>query len=194
MVVGTWGNVSCRIDKDNFLITPSGMDYNCLEPEDIVLMDYDLNILEGKYKPSVESPLHSKIYQNRADTYAIVHIHSTYASSFAVARKSIPVVLEETAQVIGHPIEVAPYEHCGTDELAEIVVETLGNDKKAVLLANHGLIALGKDLDEAMKVCIICEKTAKTVLLASQLGTVHVLSDKQIKVLNQAFKSYGQKK
>lgn len=195
MVTGTWGNVSVRVtEKKLMIITPSGMDYETLEAEDMVLLDFNGQVLEGKYRPSIETPLHRGIYQQRSDINAIVHVHSPYAVAFAVARKNIPVILEETAQVVGHEVEVAAYAHCGSQQLADIAVQSLGNNKKALLLANHGLIALGKDIGEALKVSYIVEKTAMISIYASILGTVHSLSGEDISLLNQSFKSYGQKK
>lgn len=195
MVTGTWGNVSTRVENQELMvITPSGMDYNLLEPQDMVLLDFTSEVVEGQYRPSVETPIHLGIYQQRPDVNAVVHVHSPYAVAFAVARQNIPVILEETAQVVGHEIEVAAYAHCGTQSLADNVIQALGTDKKTVLLANHGLVALGRNIAEALKVCYIVEKTAMIALQASTLGSVNALSDEDIAILNQAFKSYGQEK
>ncbi len=195
MVTGTWGNVSVRVaDKQLMIITPSGMDYETLEPEDMVLLDFRGQVVEGKYRPSIETSLHLGIYHRRYDINAVVHVHSPYAVAYAVARKNIPVILEETAQVVGHEVEVAAYAHCGSQQLADIAVQALGNNKKALLLANHGLIALGKDMTEALKVSYIVEKTAMISIYASVLGTPHSLSPEDVSFLNQSFKNYGQKK
>ncbi len=195
MVTGTWGNVSVRVTgKKLMVITPSGMDYETLEPEDMVLIDFSGQVVEGKYQPSIETSLHRGIYQQRSDIDAVIHVHSPYAVAFAVARKNIPVILEETAQVVGHEVEVASYAHCGSQQLADIAAQALGEDKKALLLANHGLIALGKDIPEALKVSYIVEKTAMISIYASVLGTPHSLSPEDVSFLNQSFKSYGQKK
>ncbi len=192
MVMGTWGNISCRVEEKMMLITPSGMDYRTLTPADMVLLDFNLQVMEGHLRPSIESSLHRNIYQKRERVKAIVHVHSNFASVYAVAGKTIPVILEETAQVIGHPIEVAPYAHCGTQELATVVAENLGR-KRAILLANHGLVGVGRNLADAMRVCYIAEKTAMIAFWASQLGSVNILSPHQIKELQGALKDYGQK-
>ncbi len=195
MVTGTWGNVSVRVaDKELMIITPSGMDYATLEPEDMVLLDFNGQVVEGKYRPSIETSLHLGIYKQRSDINAVVHVHSPYAVAFAVARKNIPVILEETAQVIGHEVEVAAYARCGSQQLADIAVQALGEEKKALLLANHGLIALGQDIPEALKICYIVEKTAMISVYASVLGTPHSLFPEDVSFLNQSSKSYGQKK
>lgn len=194
LVIGTWGNVSIKIENQPLmLITPSGMSYGTMSIEDIVLVDLEGNIAEGVWKPSVESPLHAEIYKARPDIGSIVHVHSTYATVFAVARKSIPVVLEETAQVIGHEIQTAPYASCGSIELAEHAVQTLG-EGQAVLLANHGIIGVGKDAATALKVCYVTEKTARVALLANILGEVTPLSPQEIRLLNLNFRNYGQEK
>ena len=194
MVIATWGNVSIRIENQPlFLITPSGMSYKTMTIEDLVLVDMLGNMVDGLWKPSVESPLHAEIYQNRSDVVAIVHVHSPYATAFAVAGKTIPVILEETAQVIGHEILTAPYAICGSRELALNAVQTLGAGR-AVLLANHGLIGLGKSLSDALKVCHIVEETAKIAVLASSLGQLNILSSAEVSLLNHSFQNYGQQK
>lgn len=194
MVLGTWGNVSRRIPGESLLlITPSGMDYPTMTLEDIVLLDLNQQRIEGIRTPSTESRLHIEIYRQRPDVNAVVHVHSTFASAFAVAGKSIPVILEETAQVIGHPIQAAPYITCGTDELAVQATRSLG-EGRAVLLANHGLVGVGPDLADALKVCRIAEKTAMICLYANSLGQVNELSYENIKALKEQLTHYGQAK
>lgn len=195
MVSGTWGNVSSRVPGPGLmLITPSGMDYNEMEAEDMVLLDKEGKVLSGQYKPSVESPLHLGIYKKRPETNAVVHVHSIYATAFAVARQNIPVILEEAAQVIGHEIRVAPYALCGTQQLAENAIKALGKDKKAVLLANHGLLGLGGNLAEALQVCLVAERTARIAIYSRILGPLHSLRAEDILSLRQAFQNYGQEK
>ncbi|MBO8159432.1 class II aldolase/adducin family protein [Thermosyntropha sp.] len=193
LVPGTWGNVSALVD-DLMVITPSGMDYGTLSHEDMVVVDLEGRVVEGFFKPSVETVLHLAIYKNRPDIKGIVHVHSPYATAFAVARRPIPIILEETAQAVGHEIPVAPYAHCGTEELAENVVKTLENNKKAVLLANHGLIAGDVSPSAALNVCYIAERTAMITFYAQHLGNINVLSSDDIKYLHEKFKTYGQSK
>lgn len=195
MVKGTWGNVSVRAREYPWIvITPSGMEYNSMTVEDMVIVDDGEQIIEGKYRPSVETPLHLQVYQHRAAVAAVVHVHSPYAAAFAVAGQPIPVILEETAQVVGHEIPVVPYARCGTQELAAQVMECLGENKKAALLANHGLIGLGSDIAGALKVCYIVEKTARVALYAHMLGRVSILGPEETSILNEEFQSYGQTK
>lgn len=194
LVTGTWGNVSARTEDNHLIITPSGMDYKTLTPADMIVVDMMGQVVEGKFKPSIETPMHIAIYQQRPDVKAVVHVHSPYATAFAVAHKPIPVILEETAQVIGHPVKVADYAICGSDELAQKVTRCITDNERAVLLANHGLVALGRDLKEALKICFIAEKTAMIAIYATQLGGVKSLSEEETRILNQKFASYGQQK
>lgn len=195
LVSGTWGNVSSRIAGQSLmLVTPSGMDYSTMEPEDLVLVDFNQKVVDGKFKPSIETPMHIKIYQKRPDAMAIVHEHGLYTTAFAVSRKNIPVVTEESAEVIGHEIGVAAYAVCGSESLADNVVRALGFEKKAVLLANHGIISLGQSMDEALKVAQVAERTAMITVYARIMGPPHALQDKDIAQLNRLYKNYGQKK
>lgn len=195
LVIGTWGNVSRRVQgEDRFVITPSGMEYAKLSPEDMVVMDFDRNVVEGSYRPSIETPMHLAIYSHRPDVGAVVHVHSPYATAFAVANQTIPVILEETAQAIGHAIQVVPYARCGSRRLALEVAETLGEQGRAALLAMHGLVGVGKDMKDALKVCYISEKTAMVALLARQLGPLPSLTEEEIKVFHKGYKSYLQEK
>lgn len=194
LVTGTWGNVSSRIDGDLLVITPSGMAYNSLTPEDMIVVDKKGRVIEGLYQPSIETPMHIAIYEARSDVNAIVHVHSPYATSFAVANQAIPVILEETAQVIGHPIKVAKYAICGSDELASEVTNCLTSEEKAILLANHGLVAVGDNLNNTLKVCFIVEKTAMIAINAAKLGRINTLSEEDTLLLQEKFKSYGQSK
>ncbi|NLO22313.1 MAG: class II aldolase/adducin family protein [Syntrophomonadaceae bacterium] len=195
MVMGTWGNVSIRCpDPELMIITPSGVDYQLMSLDDMVLIDSTYKILEGSYKPSIETPLHIEILKKRKEIKAIVHVHSIYATSFAVARKNIPVILEETAQVVGHEVSVAEYALCGTQALANAVLDSLGEDGRAVLLANHGLLAAGVSMEDALRICYVVEKTARIALYARELGGLHTLESAEVIQLFQKFKSYGSSK
>ncbi|MCR6544210.1 class II aldolase/adducin family protein [Dehalobacterium formicoaceticum] len=195
LVVGTWGNISCRVpNHKNYHITPSGMIYHQLKSEDIVTMNFAGEVVEGDRKPSSEFILHQEIYKARSDVGAIVHTHSNYACSFAVAQERIPPVLEEAAQLIGGPVEVARYAPPGSLKLAIHGVRALEN-RNAVLLANHGVVAVGRSLEEAFTVAVLVEKLAQVFLNAKSLGTAHVLNDVETKNLRESFlKHYGQSK
>lgn len=193
LVAGTWGNISRRLEDDEtkFAITPSGMDYEDTQEEDIVVLNLDGEKVKGEREPSTEFHLHQHIYSSREDTNAIVHTHSTFASAVSCTRESIPPLVEDMVQIVGGRIETADYKLPGTEELAESAVEALG-DKRAALLANHGVVSLGEDLEEAMKVSEIVEKSAKIFLLANLSGEIHELSDAEVKKMRDLYEDYGQ--
>lgn len=193
LVVGTTGNISIRTqDSGCILITPSGVPYPDLHPEDLVLVDEKGQPLSGKLRPSSEVLLHTAIYRNRQDVNGIIHTHSPYASVFAVNRREIPPALDEVAQMIGGSVPVAEYAPPGTRELAEFAVSAL-RDRQAVLLANHGMVGVGRNLREAMVVCKVVEKAAQVYLLAKLSGNPYIFSDEEVKELRRRFiKGYGQ--
>lgn len=178
MVIGPWGNLSMIIQEDELmLITPTGgLEYQDLEADDIPILDFEGNVIEGTTNPSVETPLHLAIYKARPDVQAIIHTHSVYGTAMAIARKPIPAVSEDLIFCVGGSVEVAPYRLPGSEELAAVVVEAL-KDKNAVLMANHGLVVVGKTLKEALTTAMICEKSAKATLLAANIGGAVALDD-----------------
>ncbi|MCO5387256.1 class II aldolase/adducin family protein [Desulfosporosinus sp.] len=194
LTVGTWGNISCRISGENYIaITPTGMNYDDLEPEDIVIMDLEGNIVNGIRKPSIEVPLHLSIYKAREDAKAIVHTHSAYATAMAVARKEIPGAIEDLVQIAGGNVRVNEYALPGTEQLGINTVKAL-EGRNAVLLANHGMLGVGRDLDEALKVCQVVEKSAQIVLLAQMMGGAIELSQGDIDGMRNFYlQGYGQK-
>lgn len=193
LVAGTWGNMSRRLEDDRkkFAITPSGMDYRKITERDIITLNLECEKKKGRRIPSTEAPLHAKIYKHRKEVNAIIHTHSIYASAVACARENIPPIVEDMAQIVGGSIETAKYELPGTEELGESALKALKN-KKAALLANHGVIALGTDMDEAMKVSEIVEKSAKIYLMAKFLGKPYELSKEEVEKMKEAYREYGQ--
>ncbi|MDA8233223.1 MAG: class II aldolase/adducin family protein [Clostridia bacterium] len=194
LVTGTWGNISLRVSGQNrVVITPSGMDYLSLQIEDLVVVNLDGQVLEGHRKPSSELPLHLAIYRARADVGAVVHTHSIYATACAVARIPVPAIVEDMVQLIGGSIDVAPYALPGTPQLAQGAVQALGG-KNAVLLANHGGVAVGKDLAEALNVAFMLEKSARIFVHARSLGHPVVLEERDVEIMREGYRnSYGQK-
>ncbi|MEA3424441.1 MAG: class II aldolase/adducin family protein [Bacillota bacterium] len=194
LVVGTWGNISTRVqDTDLVAITPSGVDYDKTKPEDIVIMDLEGNIVDGKLKPSIELPLHLAIYKARKDVNAIVHTHSTYSTSYAIARKEIPATAEDSVQIVGGNVRVTDYRLPGSTELGNEAVEKL-EDRNAVLLANHGLLAAAGTLKEALKVAQIVEKAAQSNLFAQLIGGAVELEKNDINAMRDFYlNKYGQR-
>ncbi len=194
LTVGTWGNISCRVPGEDYIaITPSGMNYNLLEPEDIVILDFNGIIMTGTRKPSIEVPLHLAIYKARVDVQAIIHTHSPYATTMATARKAIPGAVEDLVQIVGGNVRVNEYALPGTEQLGISTVKAL-EGRNAVLLANHGMLGVGRDLEEALKVCQVVEKSALITLLAQQIGGVVELSQDDIcGMRNFYLDTYGQR-
>lgn len=194
LTVGTWGNISCRVPGEDYIaITPSGMNYNLLEPEDIVILDFNGIIMTGTRKPSIEVPLHLAIYKARIDVQAIIHTHSPYATAMATARKAIPGAVEDLVQIVGGNVRVNEYALPGTEQLGISTVKAL-EGRNAVLLANHGMLGVGRDLEEALKVCQVVEKSALITLLAQQIGGVVELSQDDVcGMRNFYLDTYGQR-
>ncbi|MBP7164793.1 MAG: class II aldolase/adducin family protein [Firmicutes bacterium] len=190
---GTSGNVSARCeDGTSFLITPSGMDYDAVTPDDIVKVSVATGETTGRRVPSIETGLHRGIHLSRPDAGAIVHVHSPLAAGLAVARKPLPVIADMCALAFGGQVEVAEYGTSGSPELAANVVRALGN-RNAVFMANHGSLGVGKDLDQALFVCDLLEKMCLTYYCAILAGGAVPITDEAIEKLKRGIgKTYGQ--
>ena len=169
LVAGSWGNISMRIDKDSYAITPSGRPYELLVEEDVVIVNAKGVKLAGTALPSSELLMHLAIYESFPATNAVIHTHSVYASACAAMHRQIPPLLEDTAQIAGGPIRVAKYALAGTKELADNAVAAMEN-ANAVLLANHGAVSCGNCLDEALTIAEIVEKSAQVFCITSAIG------------------------
>jgi len=185
---GTSGNVSCR-EKDHFLVTPSGVPVDEITPSRIVAVGYDGKVI-GIGKPSSEWHFHCDILQARPDIGAVVHTHSPYATAIACLREDIPAFHYMIAVAGGDSIRCAPYALFGTDTLSRHAVEAL-DGRKACLLANHGMITLGRDLDEAMAIAVEVESLCQQYLLARQAGRPTLLSSEEMQQVIEKFKTYG---
>ncbi len=189
---GTSGNVSARWNG-GMLITPTGMAYGDLIPEDIVFIDQRGEVTEGARKPSSEWRFHFSAYGARADAHAIVHTHSRYATALACCRKPIPAFHYMVAAAGGNDIPVAGYATFGTDALAGSVAGAL-EDRRACLMANHGVIACGADLDAALGLAREVESLAAQYVAALEAGEPHILDDAEMARVLERFRSYGQQK
>jgi L-fuculose-phosphate aldolase len=191
--LGTWGNISARADADHIAITPSGVAYQAIKAEDIIIANLDGQTIDGDKKPSIELQLHITVYKAKKRVKAIVHTHSVHCTAFAIARKPIPAVCEDMVQIVGGRVEVASYFLPGSQELAQAAIAAL-QDNSACLLANHGLLAVADNLPEAYKVAQIVEKSAQAVILASSLGGAVELSQDDIDFMRDFYlNKYGQK-
>ena len=169
LVVGTTGNISVREDGEQcFLITPSGFDYRFMEADDIACVNLSTGATEGRRRPSSEWGLHAQIYKARKDVRAVVHSHSPYATAVAVARKTIPSILDEAADLT--PVRTLEYAPSGSVELATTVASTIANGSNAVLLANHGVAVVGGSLNEALRRSVDVERLAQLFVWAEAVG------------------------
>jgi L-fuculose-phosphate aldolase len=163
LVARTWGNVSVRLDENRFAVTPSGIPYESLTPDRIVTVSiHDLSH-EGRVKPSSEKGLHAAVYRDRPEIGAVIHTHQNGASSFSAAWCNIMEIPKETARIIGPHVLTASYALPGTKRLARSGARALKNTK-AALLANHGAVCIGSDLEDAFRVCLALEDLCRVVI------------------------------
>ncbi len=169
LVSRTWGNVSIRIDDTYMAVTPSGRKYEELQEKDIVVVNFLTDTYEGLIKPSSEYKLHTAIYKTRKDAGAVIHTHQMNASTVAAARREVPPILDDMAQIIGPTVRVADYALPSTKKLVKKTVKAL-KGRNAALMANHGAVCIGRDIDEAFVVCQVLEKACKAFIEAEFLG------------------------
>ena len=178
LVVGTCGNVSLRLKPEGgrqlLAITPSSRYYDLLTANDIPVVDFEAQPVEGDLLPSMETRLHIAIYQARRHIKAVIHSHPVFASAISVAGLDIPTIMEDQAALIGGEIKLAKPAPSGSQKLVENTIAALG-DRNAVLLANHGAVAVGQTMREAFIICQLVERTAKIYYLALSLGKVNPL-------------------
>ncbi|KAB3529198.1 class II aldolase/adducin family protein [Alkaliphilus serpentinus] len=188
LIKGTWGNISIR-RGDTLWITPSGVPYDELEEESVAAIDMATGgQIAGNLPASSELLLHLKIYKHFPIINGIVHTHSIYASAFAALLEEVPCYTEDQAQIIGGDIPVAEYALPGTDELAENAVSALGKGRFATLMANHGLVAIGRSLKEALTAADIAEKSAQLASIILSLNkNPKPLSHEDITLLREKY-------
>ncbi|WOH71336.1 class II aldolase/adducin family protein [Bradyrhizobium sp. NDS-1] len=188
---GTSGNISARY-KDRMLITPSATPYDAMKPEMIAAMplDRDDGSWDGPLKPSTEWRFHLDIMRGRPDVGGVVHTHSTYATVLAIARKPIPACHYMMAAFGGNDIRCAGYARYGTAELSELALAAL-EGRNGCLLANHGMIAVGANLDKAMWLAVELETIARQYYLSLALGSPQILSEVEIADTAKGFSTYG---
>jgi L-ribulose-5-phosphate 4-epimerase len=193
LVVWTSGNVSARDSESGLVvIKPSGIRYNELRPEHMVVLNLDGAIIEGNLKPSSDTASHLFIYKHRPDVGGVVHTHSAYATAFAAVNKPIPVVLTAIADEFGGRIPCGGFALIGDEAIGKIVLESIGKSP-AVLLKNHGVFTIGKDAKAAVKAAVMTEDNAKTVWLAMQIGVPDEIPQEDVEKLHHRYTHvYGQ--
>jgi L-ribulose-5-phosphate 4-epimerase len=166
-LMATGGNISIRIPGHNaFAITPSNLDYIQMTPDDVCILNFDLEPIQGDRKPSVESAMHGAIYQVRRDVNAIVHTHQVYASALTLIEAPIPALFDEQARFLGRSVEIIPYAPSGTGMLKNKIARHVKNHNNAFMMKNHGALIFGHDIDRAVHNVEILEKCALAYLLA----------------------------
>ena len=194
MTVGTYGNISCRMDEGHIAVTPSGRDYEQLTPEDIVVTDMEGKKTDGALLPSSELPLHLAIYKRFPEAQAIVHTHSIYASALAVAHKVLPPVIEDLTQIVGGTVRCTEYTIAGTNELGKRAVEAMEGGCNAALLANHGAVCWGRSMKEALNTAQILEKGAQIYYIARSFGTPVPLNEATVRTLHDFYINHYSKR
>ncbi len=166
-LLATGGNLSLRITgRQALAVTPSNYDYMKMTPEDVCILDFNLNLLDGHLKPSIESAMHAAIYQVRADVNAIVHTHQVYASTLALINAPIPALFDEQVRFLGRSVEIIPYAPSGTGMLKNTIAKHVKNHYNAYIMQNHGVLCFGHDAERAEHNIDILEKCALAYLLA----------------------------
>lgn len=190
LTTGTGGNISAQ-SSEHVAISPSGMPYDEIEPEDVPIVDLRGDVLAGDREPSSEYRMHTDVLRERDDVGGVVHTHSPYASTFASLGEPIPASHYLIA-FVGDQVPVAPYETYGTAELAEAALEVLGKEYNACLLENHGVLAVGESVEGAFEVALMTEYCARIHYQAISVGEPTLLPDEEIDTLLDRFADYGQ--
>ena len=193
LVTWTGGNVSARDSETGYVaIKPSGVRYEDLLPEHMVIVDLDGQRIEGDLKPSSDTASHLYIYRQRPDVNGVVHTHSPYATAFAALGRPIPAYLTAIADEFGGPIPCGGFALIGGEDIGRVVVESIG-DSRAVLLKNHGVFTVGPTAEAAVKAAVMVEDVARTVWIALQIGQPDEIAPEDVAKLHQRYTHvYGQ--
>ena len=196
LVVWTAGNVSARVPgEDLFVIKPSGVDYDKLTADNMIVCDLDGRVVEGGgLSPSSDTAAHAYVYRHMPEVGGVVHTHSTYACAWAARGEPVPCVLTAMADEFGGEIPVGPFALIGDDSIGRGIVETLaGHRSPAVLMRNHGVFTVGKDARAAVKAAVMCEDVARTVHISRQLGQPLAIDKADVDRLYDRYQNvYGQ--
>ena len=166
-LMATGGNISMRIlGADNFAITPSNFDYMKMTQDDVCVLNFNLDLLEGELKPSVEVGMHGAIYQVRGDVNAVVHTHQVYTSALTLIKAPIPALFDEQARFLGRSVDIIPYAPSGTGLLKNKIAKHIRNHNNAYMMQNHGALVFGHDMERAVHNVEILEKCSLAYLLA----------------------------
>ena len=195
LVVWTAGNVSARVPEHELLvIKPSGITYDELTAESMVVADFDGRLVDGAHSPSSDTAAHAYVYRHLPRVGGVVHTHSTYACAWSALRRPVPCVLTMMADEFGGEIPIGPFALIGDDSIGRGIVDTLRHSRsRAVLMANHGPFTIGRDAADAVKAAVMCEDVCRSVYLAAQLGNPVVIAQPDIDALFARYQHvYGQ--
>jgi L-ribulose-5-phosphate 4-epimerase len=195
LVIWTAGNVSARVPgHDLMVIKPSGIDYDTLTADDMVVCDLHGNLVDGRLAPSSDTAAHAYVYRHMPEVGGVVHTHSTYATAWAARGEPIPCVLTMIADEFGGDIPVGPFALIGDDSIGRGIVGALrGSQSPAVLMRNHGPFTVGPDARSAVKAAVMVEDVARTVHIGRQLGTLDRLEGPDVAALFDRYQNvYGQ--
>ncbi|HEY3830685.1 MAG TPA: class II aldolase/adducin family protein [Acidimicrobiia bacterium] len=189
LVEGTSGNLSARLPDGNAVLTPGSLPYETMTLDDLVVCDIDGNVLEGTRSPTSEKDLHLECLREHEDINAVMHCHAKFSTMFAVTRTPIPCVIEEVHAYIGGDVGVAEYKMTGSKSLGKEVARHVG-DRAAVLMANHGLLTVGKNPQDCLKLAMLVERTAEIVWGAHVLGKLVPLPDSTVEKMAPVYKNF----
>ncbi|CCH78030.1 L-ribulose-5-phosphate 4-epimerase ulaF [Nostocoides japonicum T1-X7] len=195
LVVWTAGNVSARVPgRDLLVIKPSGVPYDGLTEDLMVVTDLEGGLVDGEHLPSSDTAAHAYVYRHLPEVGGVVHTHSTYACAWAALGRPVPCVLTMMADEFGGDIPIGPFARIGDDSIGRGIVETLRDSRsRAVIMQNHGPFTVGRDAREAVKAAVMCEDVARTTYLAMQLGDPIRIPDDDIHALFDRYQNvYGQ--
>jgi len=186
LVNGTWGNLSAKLDENYMVITPSGRRYEDLTIDDIVMINYRTGKYFGTINPSSEQELHCEIYRSRKNIRAVIHTHQPNASTVAAARREVPPILDDMAQIIGPGVRVADYALPSTKSIVRKTIKALSG-RMAALMANHGAVCIGRDINEAFLACQVLEKACKSFIEAEFLGGAKPINKIEAHLMHQFY-------
>ena len=196
LVVWTAGNVSARVPgADLMVIKPSGVRYDDLTPENMIVCDLDGVLVEGEHAPSSDTAAHAYVYRHMPEVGGVVHTHSTYAVAWAARCEPVPCVLTAMADEFGGPIPIGPFALIGSDDIGRGIVQTLrAHRSPAVLMANHGPFTIGPTARDAVKAAVMCEDVCRSVHLSTQLGVPVLIDTSSVDKLYERYQNvYGQR-
>ncbi len=193
LTVATWGNISARDSETGLIyLTPSGMPYDTITEDDIVVMNAKGEVVEGSRRPTIEFAMHLGILNKRPEINAVVHTHPIYSQIFACLHEEIPPIIDEAAQMMAGAVKCAEYGLPGTQELAYNVAAALG-DGYACLMANHGSVCVGTSMEKAFTVSTVLEMSAQIYYMATCIGKPHIIPEDKVAYMHSfVSKQYGQ--